>query len=187
MRLNIGCRFRVDWEGGEVEQAGVNEPNLQAIYARYRQALFTLALARTGHRERAEDAVHDAFARLCRSGWRQADDPVAYVFTAVRNAALDHARRLRPADRSPEELPDSIFDHRVVGPVDHAMKGERQRLIASAVDALGAEQRETVVLRVYGDLTFAQIAQVLRTPIQTVCSRYHRALVRLKQQLENLV
>ena len=187
MRLTDGCGSCVDWGAGEREQAGVNEPNLQAIYARYRQALFTLALARTGHRERAEDAVHDAFVRVCRSGWRHADDPVAYVFTAVRNAALDQVRRLRVADRSANEVSVSIFDDRVVGPVEHAIEGERQRLIASAVDALGPEQRETVVLRIYADLTFSQIARVLRTPIQTVCSRYHRALLRLKQQLENLV
>lgn len=187
MRLTDGCRSRVEWEVGQGEQAGVNEPNLQAIYARYRQALFTLALARTSHRERAEDAVHDAFVRLCRSGWREADDPVAYVFTAVRNAALDQVRRLRLADRFPEEVPDSIFDDRAMGPEQYAIEDERRRLIAGAVDALGAEQRETVVLRIYGDLTFAQIARVLQTPIQTVCSRYHRALQRLKQQLENLV
>jgi len=187
MRLIGGCGWRAGSDGNGWGQAGVSETNLEAIYARYRQALFTLALARTGHRERAEDAVHDAFVRLCRSGLKGAADPLAYVFAAVRNAALDQCRRLRLADRSENEPPLSILDDGAIAPEEHAMEDERRRLIAAAVDALGAEQREALVLRVYADLTFAQIAQVLDTPVQTVCSRYHRALQRLKQHLENLV
>ena len=46
----------------------MNEPTLESIYARHRKALLALALSVTGDVARAEDAVHDAFARLCRNG-----------------------------------------------------------------------------------------------------------------------
>jgi len=159
----------------------------EAIASRDRQALFTLGLARTGHGERWGNAVQDAFVRLGSWGLKRGADPVGYFFVAVRNAARDQCRRLRLADRSENEPPLSILDDGAIAPEEHAMEDERRRLIAAAVDALGAEQREALVLRVYADLTFAQIAQVLDTPVQTVCSRYHRALQRLKQHLENLV
>ena len=39
---------------------------IERVYAEHRQGLFSLALAIVGVREDAEDAVHEAFARLCR-------------------------------------------------------------------------------------------------------------------------
>ena len=60
---------------------------LETVYEEHRQGLFTLALAITGSREDAEDAVHDTFARLCRLQANCPADPAPYVFAAVRNAA----------------------------------------------------------------------------------------------------
>lgn len=159
--------------------------DLHEIYGRYRQALFTLALSKTGHREQAEDAVHDAFVRLCRRGFGQASDPVAYVFAAVRNAALDQVRRMRSAGTN-GKLSDSIFAQR--GRADERLIScEQQEMIASAIEVLPDEQREALVLRIYGNLSFYQIAQIVGAPLPTVASRYQRALERLRERLENLV
>lgn len=85
---------------------------LERIYLQHQQAFFTLALAITQNRELAEDAVHEAFARLCSRFRRmnKADDSmmwqavpanegdlpsdlVSYAFASVRNAAVDQIRR----------------------------------------------------------------------------------------------
>ena len=159
--------------------------DLHEIYARYREALFTLALSRTGHREQAEDAVHEAFVRLCRRGFSETSDPVAYVFAAVRNAALDQIRRMRSAGTN-GKLHDSIFAAN--GRADErAISCEQQEMVASAIEMLPEEQREALVLRIYGSLSFSQIAQIVGAPLPTVASRYQRALARLRKHLENLV
>jgi RNA polymerase sigma factor (sigma-70 family) len=97
---------------------GVNNldlDHLRDLYARHRQGLFTLALSITRRRERAEDAVHEAFVKLCaprrrsdeEAGDPSADcadevmpcqpaDPVAYVYRVVRFAAIDQVRRYWP-------------------------------------------------------------------------------------------
>ena len=172
--------------GAQRRAAGVSDSELHEIYARYRRALFALALSVTGCRLAAEDAVHDAFARLCRCGIRGAVDPVAYVFAAVRNAALDQVRRPRLAGPF-DPASESIFADAGPGPQARAMLAERQRLVAAAVDALPLEQREAIVLRVYGGLSFAQMSQVLDAPLPTVATRYRRALGRLRLHLEKLV
>ena len=161
----------------------MSEPTLESIYARHRKALFALALSVTGNVATAEDAVHDAFARLCRTGLAHVDDPTAYVFAAVRHAATDQARR-RPIR---EEPGCSLFKEPSPGPLLDAVSAERDRLLAESIDTLPAEMREAVVLRVYAGLSFAQIAQVTGCPLQTVATRYRRALGRLRDQLENLV
>jgi RNA polymerase sigma-70 factor (ECF subfamily) len=173
---------------------GVAELDLEDIYARHRQGLFTLALSITRCAARAEDAVQDAFVRLCRrnaagprgeaEGQRAAGaDPVAYVFASVRNAAVDLVRRAPPdAGRSA-----SIFagsgDTADAGAID----AERRHWVERAVDTLPPEQREAVILRVYAGLSFAQIAVTVDAPLQTVASRYRRGLERLRHQLARLV
>jgi RNA polymerase sigma-70 factor (ECF subfamily) len=83
--------------------------------------------------------------------------------------------------------PVSIFNGHVEGPEEAALGAERERSVAAAVEGLPDEQKEVVVLRVYGGLTFAQIAEVIEAPLATVATRYRRALERLKRRLERLV
>lgn len=156
---------------------------LDAIYRQYRQGLFSLAISITGSAPQAEDAVHDAFARMCRLGSLFS---VAYVFAAVRNAARDQLRRRRTratrATRATGELTDSLFDNRPT-PDATALTDEAANLIRQEVAALDDAHREVVVMKVYSDLTFDQIAQALNEPLQTVASRYRRAMLKLKERL----
>ena len=48
-------------------------------------------------------------------------------------------------------------------------------------------QRETIVMKLYGNLTFDQIAQASDEPLSTVSSRYRRGLAALKESMEALV
>jgi RNA polymerase sigma-70 factor (ECF subfamily) len=86
---------------------------LERLYGEYRQQLFTCALAITCSPARAEDAVHDAFCRMLRRR-RAVDDAAAvdlkaYVFRAVRNAAVDQLRRRGPP---PPPKPPFVFFQR---------------------------------------------------------------------------
>jgi RNA polymerase sigma-70 factor, ECF subfamily len=68
-----------------------------------------------------------------------------------------------------------------------ALDSERAEWVARAVGMLPPEQRETVVLRVYAGLSFAQVAAVVGAPLPTVAARYRRALARLRETLGRLV
>lgn len=58
------------------------------------------------------------------------------------------------------------------------------RLIAAALEELEPRQREVVVLRIWGQLTFAEIADVTGDSLNTVASRYRYALKHLRRRLE---
>ena len=155
---------------------------LERIYWDHRQGLYTLALAITRRPERAEDAVQDAFARLWTSGVRLTGDPVPYVFAAVRNAAVDQMRRKNAAARKLERV--SIYDCLPADPAAQAVSTEAHHLVRDAIDALPGAEREALVMKTYAGLTFDQIARALGEPLQTVASRYRRALARLARQLK---
>ncbi len=156
---------------------------IERVYAEHRQGLYSLALAIVGVREDAEDAVHEAFARLCRMRTNGLADPTAYAFAAVRNAALDRLRDSRVASKMAGSLFRSTASP-AGDPVTALLDQERDRQVQAAVEALPAEKREVVVMKLYGQLTFAQIAAVLEEPLSTVATRYQRALEELRELLE---
>ena len=156
-----------------------SDGELERLYSECRQQLFTCALVITRSAARAEDAVHDAFCGLLR-GNRRPDDLRAYVFRAVRNAAVDQVRRRA---RGGEPLSDSIVDP-APHPGQTAQDAEfRQRVVAS-LSNLSADERETVVQHLYGELTFQQIAAIRDAPLGTVVSWYRRGIEKLRSRLE---
>jgi RNA polymerase sigma-70 factor (ECF subfamily) len=152
---------------------------MDRIYLEHRQQLFTCALAITRSPDLAEDAVQEAFCRLFRLD-RKPRHPKAYAFRAVMNAARDQLRRAPPAR---PELGDSIFDP-APGPPDLAEGRDLRRQIARELLGLSDGERETIVQRIYGGLTFREIARVREAPMGTVTTWYRRGLEKLKRRLE---
>lgn len=148
---------------------------IELSYHRYGSALLLFAAALAGERSRAQDAVHQVFLRLIeRGGLGEALDAKAYLFTCVRNAILnDRKARQRDVALDPEcawfEPP-----HR-----DFAAELNLRR----ALWELPEDQREVTILHIWGELTFAQIAEVLSISANTAASRYRYALARLREAM----
>lgn len=161
------------------------QAQLGSIYSGHRQGLFTLALTITRNRHQAEDAVHEAFVRLCKRE-HTADEPTAYVYRAVRNAAIDQTRK-----RARIETPEPIFTENAAGRTPDAegeyLAAERNLVVQEALSDLGEPQKQVVVMKIYGELTFDQIARVLDEPLSTVSSRYRRALEKLKEAVQGML
>ena len=69
------------------------------------------------------------------------------------------------------------------GPADAAARSDEARAVAAALGEIPDEQREVVVLRVYGQLRFREIAELLSISINTAQSRHRYALDALRARL----
>ena len=128
-------------------------------------------------RAEAEDLVQEAFVRFwrTRNGVR---DPLAYLYQTVRSAAIDAAR-----SRQAREVREATFAERQRKSAQFVCASEyeeRRQRIEAALAQLPPEQAEVVTLKIWSDLTFAQIAEVTSTPPRTVASRYRYALDNLR-------
>ncbi len=162
------------------EQLAAGDPEaFAALYDRLAIRLFNTARSMTDSLPDAEDTVHDVFVELARSRDRLArvTDLDAYIFTMLRHA-VSRRRRRRDVDR---RAIDSIgrrraeagsFTTQPAEPVDDAL--------TAAVATLPPAQREVLALKVDGGLTFAEIAAVIGTSINTAASRYRYALEKLR-------
>ena len=63
------------------------------------------------------------------------------------------------------------------------IEDDEQRALVAALDLLPAEQREVLTLKIWNELTFAEIASALGISQNTAASRYRYALAALKKNL----
>lgn len=148
---------------------------LRSCYVRHRQELYSYAVSITRDRAAAEDAIHAAFQQLLR---RPAlpDDIRPYVFRSVRNAALDAFRRARPPA---DQVLDDHADVVEVAPGDRLSADE----VEAGLRELSDDEREAVMLKIYSDLTFQEIADTRGVPLPTAASWYRRGIEKLKLRL----
>ncbi len=143
----------------------------------------------TPSRAEAEEALQDGFIRYWRSRATQgregvpADRDLPLLFVAIKHAAFDRARRRRRRHEREAAAAEELYDRDgwfEATPADV----ERVRRIEHALEALPADQREVVVMKIWGGLTFRQIGAALRTSQNTAASRYRYALAALRRELQ---
>ncbi len=129
-------------------------------------------------RERAKDAVQDAFASALRRKrqWRRQGTLDAWLWRAVVNAAHDQRRKL---GKVVEEAAPEHPSERVI--LTDSAGGGR---VAEALCALPERQRLVLFLRYYGDLDYERIAQILDLKTGTVAATIHQAQQNLRRRLE---
>lgn len=129
----------------------------------------------------AEDVVQEAFVRYWRHQRTLPGDAMALLVTSVRRAAFDLARRegrrtARDGRAGVAEEPVCAFECSLDGQ-------ERRAAVEEALARLPPEQREILVLKIWGELTFDEIAVSLALSPNTVASRYRYALTSLRNEL----
>ena len=153
---------------------------LEEVYDLHAPSLFRYALALTGRRDDAEDAVQDVFLRLVRESVRLSKirDMRSYLFTAVRNSVYSILRRRKSLSdkeraiiRETDILDESNLTIEVI-----AMK---QEFIQLPID-----QRDVISLKIFEDLTFAEIAGIIGISANTAASRYRYGIERLRRGLK---
>ena len=127
----------------------------------------------------AEDIVQEAFVKF----WRRNHqiNNRALLYATVRSIALDFIRRdKRRARREATVFADadpSVEPH-------FEWEDEAQSALAAAVSYLPQDQREVLVLKIWNELTFSEIAGALGISQNTAASRYRYALAHLKKSLQ---
>ncbi len=158
-----------------------NTETWRELLARHGPALVLFARQWVGTHADAEDAVQDAFVRLLKAPKRP-DDELAYLYSCVRTAAIDATRTRTRRKRVDEKrsTPESVFEA-------SPEQAELSASVESALARLPDEQREIVVMKIWGGLTFAQIAAALLLSPNTAASRYRYAMERLESSLAHEV
>ena len=153
---------------------------VRRLYEVHGRALLAYACTFLHDVSEAEDILHQVFLQLLRDGGAEISS-VGYLFRAVRNRVLNHLR-----GRSREAPLDEALNDRAQWLEDPSGSTETALALQSALSTLPADQREVIVLRVWGQLTFDEVASIVGISPNTAASRYRYALEHLRDALAPL-
>jgi RNA polymerase sigma-70 factor (ECF subfamily) len=143
----------------------------------HQEAVFRICLGFSRNPSDAEDLAQDVYLRafLKIGTIRNPNSHREWLFRVARNVCLDHlkkARKVRLFPQRNESLEGSVSDEILEGPAE---AGDRLKRVKEAVARLPRKQKEVLVLREYGHLSYQELARTLRIKEGTVMSRLNRA------------
>jgi RNA polymerase sigma-70 factor (ECF subfamily) len=182
--------------GSDHEEAGVadqgDEGAVQAfqkgdraafdlLVRKYQAQVYRVCYRFTGNHHDANDLAQDIFLRAFRGldRFRSASRFSTWLYRIAVNCCLNWADspKLHYAEL-PEHLPDPL-----PGVVETISKKELSSVVRAAVAQLPEKQRLTVILRVYHDMPYREIAAVLGCPVGTSKANFYFAIQSLRKAM----
>ena len=158
----------------------------------YGDRLLLYARQQTRREADAEDVLQEALVQLVQaveSGAFQGDRAQwpSYVYTAIRHLAMDRGRREEVrrsyAARQQEQLSEGEEDCPWLSCA--ADSEYLRRRVEQLLRTLPKEMSEVVILKIWGDHTFREIAEMTQNNLSTITSRYRYAMQALRRELED--
>ena len=139
-----------------------------------------------------DDLVQELFLRVVRAIGRYQDVGrfEAWIFQIARNLAHDYVRdTVRQSIVVSVEGggdPDRMMQRKASGAAvgETLERAESAGKIEEAIQRLPDAEREVILLRHYGQLSFEEIARMMDTPLGTALARSHRGLAKLREWME---
>lgn len=151
----------------------------EQIYEEQFDGIYRYALAQMGNPASAEELTQEAFLRLFENGAR-VRNPKAWLFRVANNLRTDWFRE-QGKQHSSRRCETAIVD-----PETALQEQELVKRVVSAIAALSVSQRECIILRQYGEMSYREIADLLDMSIDEVKVHLYRARRNLRQRLERL-
>lgn len=149
---------------------------LKEVYEEYVSYIYGIVRALLHNKEEAEDITGDFFVRL----WEKSDTykpgggHKGWMATIARNMAVDYIRKHKREEFSEtvsEKESDENIEQQVLADIS----------INEALATLKESERKVVHLKIMGELTFKEIAEILNQPMGTVTWHYNQAIKKLRR------
>ncbi len=150
----------------------------EACYMRVFSYVMTLTRDRHQAEEITQETFFRAFSKL--NSFRGESEEVTWLCAIARNLAVDEQRRQGRFGELPEE---AVAREKAVEQT--AVEKDDSFRVHMALHALEEPYREVFELRVFGELSFAQIGRIFRKTENWARVTFHRARAKLKERMEN--
>lgn len=151
-----------------IERCAVSKAALSQLYMMFKDSVFAIAFSIIGDYHLSEDCVAETFVRLTQLKRFSPDkgNGRGIIITVARNTALELRRRYRRDIRD--------FQVQSIGETD--IRVENSIYLNQLMHSLNDKQRQIVVMKCCAELTFREIARIVKLPESTVKSRYRKAM-----------
>ena len=163
--------------------------SFQILVDRYQNKIFSYVLMLVKDKQLADDIFQDTFLKIIRTikagVYKEEGKFIQFAMRIAHNLIIDHfrkAKRLPMVDPTKEDY-DMLDNARFMDPsIEEQMVTEQTYDdVRKMIEFLPDEQREVLVMRMYDDMSFKEIAEATNVSINTALGRMRYALINLRK------
>lgn len=169
-----------------------NEACLEMLINRHKERIFTTIHLIVKDTYIAEDLFQETFIKIIRNlkrgKYNEEGKFLPWAIRIARNMAIDYFRKMKRMPTITGSDGEDVF-RKIKLAVDNKeeqiIRTEKEDMVRSVIDKLPAEQRQVLILRHYGDLSFKEIAEMTNVSINTALGRMRYALNNMRKMMEH--
>lgn len=168
-----------------------NEKSLEILIIRHKQRIFSFILSKVLDREIAEDIFQDTFIKvintLKRGAYNEEGKFLPWVMRIAHNLIIDHFRRNKRMPKFNNTDDFDIFDvlsDEMLSVENQIIKSQILEDVRNLIQELPEDQKEVLIMRMYKDMSFKEIAENTDVSINTALGRMRYALINLRKLIE---
>ena len=158
----------------------------ETLVIRHRAPAINFAYSFISDLYESEDIVQECFVKVYinRLEYKPSNTFKTYLFTVIRNACIDYLRYYKKRHTVSLDDITEISNNININPEDSAIKTERMTAILKNLDSLPDDYKTAIYLFAVDEMTYSEIAEIMRKSIPQVKIIIHRARTKLKKLCE---
>lgn len=159
----------------------IDQTHLESLYDAYAKGLYGYFLSLTRCEADAADLLQDIFVKLARNPncLDKVENVRSFLFRMAHNLTIDWLRRGKSRRQRQEQLAENALLREDADPDTERFRESLEKALAS----LPEEQRSAVYMKLWGEMTAEEIAEVCGVSANTITSRYRYGLEKMRRLL----
>jgi RNA polymerase sigma-70 factor (ECF subfamily) len=165
-----------------------DEKALEILIAKYLKPIYSFTYKNVSNPADAEDITQEVFVKIWKNIRRfdQKKSFKPWIFQIAKNTSIDFLRKKKsiPFSRFENEKgQNALLENIAEAPLNLIENLSDKRVLAVAIETLPEKEQKVINLRHVDGLSFKEIAKIFKESINTVKSRYRRALLNMKKDI----
>ncbi len=168
-----------------------NEACLEMLISRHKDRIFTTIYLIVKDTYIAEDLFQETFIKIInnlkKKKYNEEGKFLPWASRIARNLAIDYFRKKQRMPMVTDSNGDDVFRKLKISTENQEqfiIRSEKESQVRRIIDQLPDEQRQVLILRHYGDLSFKEIAELTDVSINTALGRMRYALNNMRKMME---
>jgi RNA polymerase sigma factor (sigma-70 family) len=169
-----------------------NEACLEMLINRHKNRIFTTIILIVKDSYIAEDLFQETFIKIInnlkKGKYNEEGKFLPWAMRIAHNMAIDYFRKMKRMPTITDSSGDDVFRTikiAVENREEQIIRTEKEDMVRAAINRLPEEQRQVLILRHYGNLSFKEIAVMTDVSINTALGRMRYALTNMRKIMEH--
>lgn len=168
-----------------------NEAALSILISRHQQRIYSFVYSKVFDKDITEDIFQDTFIKVIRNlkrgGYNEEGKFLPWVMRIAHNLVIDHFRKNKRMPKFDNSGDFNIFSVLTDGDLNaekQIIKDQVETDVRRIIDELPEDQRDVLMMRIYKDMSFKEIALKTDVSINTALGRMRYALINMRKLID---